>query len=183
MSTLARDSMRLAAEFAIGEHWVHAAAHLALAEVQARRGDDRTAEELVVRALELSRRGAGPAALAATLVRLAEIRRDQGDPHGDGPGRRGAGTIAGCPDPGLAREMLRRWDAGRIAAGRAGDELTGRELDVLRLMATPASQREIAADLFLSRNTVKTHAAAIFRKMSVNDRAGAIAAARARGIL
>jgi DNA-binding NarL/FixJ family response regulator len=67
------------------------------------------------------------------------------------------------------------------AAARAG-ELTDRELDVLRQMATGASNAEIAAALVVSEATVKTHVGSIFAKLGVRDRAGAIVYAYQHGI-
>lgn len=58
-------------------------------------------------------------------------------------------------------------------AGRA-TELTERELEVLRQMATGASNGEIARQLMVSEATVKTHVGAVFQKLGVRDRAGAI---------
>ena len=66
-------------------------------------------------------------------------------------------------------------------AARAG-ELTDRELDVLRQMATGASNPEIAARLVVSEATVKTHVGSIFAKLDVRDRAGAIVYAYRHGI-
>jgi LuxR family maltose regulon positive regulatory protein len=45
------------------------------------------------------------------------------------------------------------------------------------------SQREIAAELYVSLNTVKTHCKAIYRKLAVGDRAAAVHAARQLDIL
>jgi two-component system, NarL family, response regulator LiaR len=50
------------------------------------------------------------------------------------------------------------------------DRLTPREEEILKLLATGESNREIAARLFISEQTVKNHVAAIFRKLRVNDR-------------
>ena len=58
-----------------------------------------------------------------------------------------------------------RHDIGQVAAASgAGQGLTPRELDVLRLMATGRSNAEIAEELFLSVTTVKAYAAALFDK-------------------
>src|SRR5262249_591141 len=57
-------------------------------------------------------------------------------------------------------------------------ELSERELAVLRLLASKLSQREIAAELYVSFNTVKTHTRAIFRKLGVVSRAEAVERAR-----
>jgi LuxR family maltose regulon positive regulatory protein len=65
----------------------------------------------------------------------------------------------------------------------AVDELTDRELAVLRYLPSPMSQRDIAAELFVSLNTVKTHCRAIYRKLAVTDRKAAVQAARDAGLL
>src|ERR671930_1021951 len=64
-----------------------------------------------------------------------------------------------------------RHDAHELAEAR-------RELAVLRLLASKLSQREIAGELYVSFNTVKTHTRAIFRKLGAASRAEAVARAR-----
>jgi DNA-binding NarL/FixJ family response regulator len=61
--------------------------------------------------------------------------------------------------------------------------LSGREREVLRLVAKGTSNREIAALLFVSEATVKTHLTHIYGKLGVKDRAAAVATAYERGIL
>ena len=58
------------------------------------------------------------------------------------------------------------------------EELSARELRVLRLLASELTQREIGTELFLSLNTVKSHARSIFRKLGVSSRKQAVARAR-----
>ena len=66
----------------------------------------------------------------------------------------------------------------------AGSEaLSGRETDVLALVAKGRSNREIARALFVSEATVKTHLGHIYTKLGVNDRASAVATAYDRGLL
>jgi RNA polymerase sigma factor (sigma-70 family) len=48
--------------------------------------------------------------------------------------------------------------------------LTAREEEILKLLATGESNREIGRRLFISEQTVKNHVASIFRKLQVNDR-------------
>ena len=55
--------------------------------------------------------------------------------------------------------------------------LTARELDVVRAIATGASNAEIAGQLFISEHTVKTHVASILRKLGLRDRAQVVVAA------
>jgi two-component system, NarL family, response regulator LiaR len=61
--------------------------------------------------------------------------------------------------------------------------LSKRELEVLTLMARGCSNNEIAAGLFVSLNTVKTHSSKIFEKLEVKRRTQAVEKARALGIL
>ncbi|GLY25695.1 response regulator transcription factor [Micromonospora sp. NBRC 101691] len=61
--------------------------------------------------------------------------------------------------------------------------LTERELEVLRLMARGASNREIADGLFLAETTVKTHVGAVFSKLGARDRAAAIVMAYDAGVV
>lgn len=56
--------------------------------------------------------------------------------------------------------------------------LSSRELEVLQLMAEGLSNQEIAARLFVSINTVKTHSSRLFEKMEVDRRTQAIDKAR-----
>jgi DNA-binding NarL/FixJ family response regulator len=57
----------------------------------------------------------------------------------------------------------------------AREPLSNRELDVLALVARGSSNRDIAARLFVSEATVKTHLLHIYAKFGVNDRAAAVA--------
>ncbi|WP_055630988.1 LuxR C-terminal-related transcriptional regulator [Streptomyces hirsutus] len=63
------------------------------------------------------------------------------------------------------------------------EELSGRERDVLRRLARMMTTEEIAADLYVSVNTVKTHLRNIYRKLDVNRRADAVRRARALRLL
>lgn len=63
------------------------------------------------------------------------------------------------------------------------EELSARELDVLRLVAQPMSTREAAEELHLSVNTVKTHLRSIYRKLAAPSRTKAVRRARTLGLL
>jgi DNA-binding NarL/FixJ family response regulator len=65
----------------------------------------------------------------------------------------------------------------------AAEPLSAREREVLRLVAKGTSNREIAAGLFISEATVKTHLTHIYGKLGVKDRAAAVAVGYERGIL
>ena len=61
--------------------------------------------------------------------------------------------------------------------------LSNREMDVLRLLGRGLSNRQIAAALTVSQNTVKLHVTSILLKLGVGNRTEAVAAAVRRGIL
>jgi len=63
------------------------------------------------------------------------------------------------------------------------DELSQRELEVLRLVAGGAANREAAARLFVSEATIKTHLLHIYSKLGVRDRAAAVGEAYRRRLL
>lgn len=58
-----------------------------------------------------------------------------------------------------------------------------REMEVLQLVARGRTNRQVAAHLFISEATVKTHLLHLYSKLEVNDRAAAVAAAYDRGLL
>jgi DNA-binding NarL/FixJ family response regulator len=62
-------------------------------------------------------------------------------------------------------------------------ELTDREVDVLRLIGRGHSNEEIASELFISYATVKTHIGRIFSKLDLRDRAQAVVAAYESGLV
>jgi DNA-binding NarL/FixJ family response regulator len=83
------------------------------------------------------------------------------------------GTVSGQAfvDPAVAGKLLQQTASQQVKpATQITDKLTGREEDVLRLMARGLSNAEIAAQLFLSEGTVRNHVSAIFTKLDVSDR-------------
>jgi LuxR family maltose regulon positive regulatory protein len=62
-------------------------------------------------------------------------------------------------------------------------ELTKREMEILRMLPTRLSQREIGRRLFVSYNTVHSHMRSIYRKLGVSSRVDAVARARDEGLL
>jgi DNA-binding NarL/FixJ family response regulator len=61
--------------------------------------------------------------------------------------------------------------------------MSERELAVLRLLARGDRNKEIAGKLYLSESTVKTHIAAVFQKLGVNDRTSAVTVALQKGLI
>jgi two-component system NarL family response regulator len=73
--------------------------------------------------------------------------------------------------------------ARKLAERASGPELTSREVGVLELVAKGMSNKEIAAALFLSEDTIKTHLRHIYAKLGVGDRTEAALLAVQRGII
>lgn len=71
----------------------------------------------------------------------------------------------------------------KLAAGMNSEVLTGRELDVLGLLARGKSNKEIGANLYISETTVKSHLRSIFAKLNVLSRTEAVAVASRRGLV
>lgn len=77
--------------------------------------------------------------------------------------------------------LVRRRDG--APASVAGARLTGRELEVLRLVAQGLNNRTIAEQLFISENTVKNHVRSIHEKLQVHSRMEAVVRAVRDGLL
>ena len=82
--------------------------------------------------------------------------------------------------PAVAARLVQHVGSG---AAMGPEPLTPRELEVVRLVARGASNREIARDLRLSEATVKTHLLHIFEKLGVSDRTSAVTTALERGLI
>jgi LuxR family transcriptional regulator, maltose regulon positive regulatory protein len=80
------------------------------------------------------------------------------------------------------RDLRRQTDLMHQPAAGAS-ALTDAELAVLHHLPTNLSLADIAARLYVSRNTVKSHTAAIYRKLGANSRGEAVELARAAGLL
>jgi len=74
-------------------------------------------------------------------------------------------------------------DSGQRPAPLSADPLTERELQVLRLLDSELSGPQIARELFVSHNTLRTHTKHIFTKLEVTNRRAAVRRARERGLM
>jgi DNA-binding NarL/FixJ family response regulator len=70
-----------------------------------------------------------------------------------------------------------------VPDGAVAPVLSPRERDVLYELARGSTYADIAANLFVSENTVKTHVSSLYGKLSVNRRSAALAAARSMHLL
>ena len=73
--------------------------------------------------------------------------------------------------------------AAEVAENSGKENLSGRELDVLRLIATGNANKEIGARLSIGEDTVKSHVTSILAKLDANDRTHAVTIALKRGII
>jgi LuxR family maltose regulon positive regulatory protein len=178
-------------DLADAEHLVDAMVSLATAELLARRGDTAAALAAADMAVMSARQGGAILEVAKTLVVRAEIVDKLGD-HEDAKASLDevATLVCGCADAGIAPALLASAErnAGVAASSRnessvVGEELTPKELEVLRLLATRLSRREIGERLYVSLNTVKTHQRAVYRKLGVEHRGAAVSRARGLGLL
>ena len=98
--------------------------------------------------------------------------------------------IARCPDPGITRTLLDRVSARHrvgsvqpVETAGLVEQLSEREMAVLRYLPSTLSLPEIARELYVSPNTVKTQCSAIYRKLGVTNRQAAVQAAREHHLL
>jgi LuxR family transcriptional regulator, maltose regulon positive regulatory protein len=173
------------------EHFVPMVGHLARGRLEERRGELEPAERTLSRALALARRGAGALELGSALVALAQVRQARADRDATTELLAEAhATLENCPDAGSVRPRLeaaeRALRAPSRSAPRSGgrrDQLTEREIAVLRLLDGELSRREIADALYVSIDTVKTHIRGIYRKLGAGSRDEAVAGGRRRGLI
>jgi DNA-binding NarL/FixJ family response regulator len=182
-----RDDVRIVGEAASGEEAVVLAAHLqpdvVLCDLRLGAGMDGVQTTAALRSLD----PAPAVVILTTFDRDAEILAaiEAG----------AAGYLLKDVAPATIVVALRQAAAGqmvltpeltqRVVEGmrRPRVELTDREMDVLRHLDTGASNREIAAALFVTEGTVKTHLVHIFAKLDADSRSRALAVARETGLL
>lgn len=143
----------------------------------------------LTKAIELARKTAGDLAAAYVLTICGDVMADRGNQEGQELFAEARRVVERCPDPGIVGRHLDRIESRHAIAAPLPDvptivdQLTERETAVLRYLPTTLSQREIAGELFVSTNTVKTHCAAIYRKLAVSSRKAAVQAARDLGLI
>jgi DNA-binding NarL/FixJ family response regulator len=86
-------------------------------------------------------------------------------------------------DPQVARRVMEHLKPPTLSDTSAVGQLSQRELEVLKLMVEGQSNPEIAAALYLSPNTVKTHVRGIMNKLAVDDRVQAAVVALRAGLV
>ena len=186
------DEQRVLAETAAGfvrEHGtekVIGPAPLALGVSLAARGRPGEALPLIDRGVAFSRTFGQPIQLANALLDQAPVLRALGEHQRAADAIAEARSILGsCPDPGiLAGRLAALGRPPQIRPVRSGDqELTQRELRVLKLLRGELSERDIGRELYVSHSTVHSHVRAIYRKLAVSSRAAALERGRQLGLL
>jgi len=173
------------------EHFVTMVGHLARGRAAELDGRLDEAERAIERAEQLSMRGAGRLEIASSQLALAQVRQLRGDREAARALLQDArDTVEDCAEPGTLAGTLAAAERGLHATpSREGaradgtDELTDRELAVLRLLGSELSRREIADALYVTQNTVKTHLRGIYRKLDASTREEAVVRARESGLL
>lgn len=86
--------------------------------------------------------------------------------------------------PSVTRRLVERYvGATPVTASPGLDELTGREREILRLVARGLSNAEVAGELVLSEHTVKTHITHLLQKLGLRDRTQAVVLAYEAGVV
>jgi LuxR family maltose regulon positive regulatory protein len=186
-SARAADAIELAEEHGLSEHWASSLSLAVRGQLLDRTDDLEAADRALARATELARRGVASIEIAYSLLALAGIRQRLGR-HDEARAiyEEARRAVASCEDPGILNDRLARAErrvkfSPHPRASRSsgsGEALSPSELSVLRLLRSELSQREIAGELHLSFNTIKTHTRNIYRKLDVAERAEAVARAR-----
>ncbi len=145
-----------------------AAAHHAEGRVRLVEGDERSALIALRKASDGFRELEAPYEVAGTAVLIGTARAALGDAEG--------AALAFAAARATYERLGARADLRRVP-GQASSGLTGRELQVLRLVARGDTNRSIGTALGLSERTIDRHVSNIFVKLEVSSRAAATAAA------
>ncbi len=178
----------LAERQGFGEHWITVMVDYAAGELARAGGKLQAARAEVEHGLSIARRGGLRLDTVYGLLALARIALEAGAPAEAQELRaRARRQLAACPDPGFLSGRVRTGPPADLAPGPAdansADELSERELAVLRLLSSRLSLREIGNELYVSLNTIKTHTRNIYAKLRVGSREQAVARARELGLL
>jgi LuxR family maltose regulon positive regulatory protein len=184
---LATRAMAIAETHRLGAERVCGIVSLALGRTLMRQGRLTEAEEQLGRALALFVVDSMVVQRTHVLLLLASVRHGRGDlPSARTVLEQARELIGSLADPGLLPSLLEQTERALGAVPRRQIKvvapLTERELEVLRLLPTRLSTQEIARELYISVNTVKTHVRPIYRKLEVTNRAEAAAHARQRDV-
>jgi LuxR family maltose regulon positive regulatory protein len=185
-SDLVAEAREVIRDAGLAEYWICAPTHVAAGGVSLKAGKIDEAVGQLRRGLELAARGSGPTDTAYGQILLSRALALQGDePLARRMLNEARWTVEASVDPGpVIVERLEQEEQGLRVKSPAGlapsqvEDLSDRELSILRLMSGDLSQREMGDHLYISFNTVKTHSKHIYRKLGVSQRSEAVARAR-----
>lgn len=188
--SLAREARELVDRFKLQGIPQAGLAAIALGRVLAKRGNLAEAQTELENGLSARRRlpAMSPWPTLVGLLALAQVRTARGDRS------RAREVIAEAreiveayPDTGIFPVLLERQERklrrSNSNYGRLDGRLTGRELNVLRLLDGELSVSEIGELLYVAPSTVRTHVKSIYRKLGVSSRKGAVERAYARKLI
>jgi LuxR family maltose regulon positive regulatory protein len=183
-----RQALAEARRLGVDETTTGALAHIAMAWASSAAGRDREAEREALEGERLRRQPTPELLHAFALLTLAHTQARRGLlDSAEGNLSEAQAILTFIGDVGrldaIAASTEREIDAARTGSVGSAEPLSDAEIGVLRLLATELSQREIAGQLFVSVNTVKTHTRLIYRKLGVGSRAEAVARAFALGVI
>jgi LuxR family maltose regulon positive regulatory protein len=118
-----------------------------------------------------------------THIMLGEVALARSDMiEGEAHSAAATALLRRYPDAGILRQQADRLRQG-VEMARVAEPLTAAEHKVLDLLPTHFTEAQIAEQLFVSRNTVKTHLRSVYRKLGTSTRAEAVQRARDIGML
>jgi LuxR family maltose regulon positive regulatory protein len=182
-----RDALEMATLFGFADLPHVGSYHVVDGTIRSRRGDHKEADRIIGIGIEQMRGSWDPLHVAEALLARASVQQALGArSEARSLISEARALIDACRDPGILSERLRQAARALVPAYRRGDQdtrLTQRELDVLRVLATGATEREAAAELFVSPSTIHSHTKAIYFKLACSSRDEAIARARKLGLM
>jgi LuxR family maltose regulon positive regulatory protein len=188
--SLAREAHALVGRFGLQGVPQSSWAPLALGYYLAKRGDLVKAQTALEVSLSTRRGlpGLSPWPTLIGLLALAPVHASLGD---RGEAREllaeARAILQRNPDAGIFPELLERQErklrTNKKLHGHLNEELTERELDVLRLLEGALATQQMADSLYVAPSTVRTHIKSIYRKLGVTSREEAVQEASAKGLI
>jgi LuxR family transcriptional regulator, maltose regulon positive regulatory protein len=166
-------------------------AYITLGRVLAERGSLADAQVELEKGLsgQLHVPAISPWSTLIGLLALAPVRAARGDRAGGRQALAEARTILEpfADDAGIFLELLERQErqlrTNKERQGHLNEELTERELEVLRLLEGALATQQMADSLYVAPSTVRTHIKSIYRKLGVTSRKEAVQEASAKGLI
>jgi len=158
--------------------------HVALGVSLAARRETAEALPRLERGVAILRTSGGPIELANALIRQAAVLQAVDRTKSAATIDEARAVVDSCADAGVLPEQLAALERPQRARVRRRESpLSDRELAVLRMLRGPLSERDIGRELYLSHNTVHSHARSIYRKLGASSRTEALRRARELGLV